>query len=263
MPIHPTALVSQDAQLDSECSIGPYCVIEGPVRIGSGTVTGPYVHILGDTEIGRDCRIHAGCVLGDLPQDRAYSGDVTYCRIGDGTVLREHVTVHRGTAAGSATIVGQRCLLMAGAHVGHNCCLGDEVTMANGAMLGGYVEVGPRAILSGNVGVHQFVRIGELAMIGGLAKITQDVVPYFMVDGAGTCVGVNRIGMRRAGRSAEDIADAILAYRQLCRTPGSLQSALLQLETSLSTPAGRGILQFMKTPSRRGFHLRESASAIP
>src|SRR5690606_7612861 len=150
MPIHPTAIVDPQAQIDPTAEIKAYSVIEGPVRIGPATVVEPFAHISGHTEIGARCRIYTHAVVGGLPQDRAFQGGESYCRIGDDTLIREGATVHRGTAAGSATIIGNRCLIMCNAHVGHNCVLGDDITMVNGSLLGGHVYVGDRAFLSGN-----------------------------------------------------------------------------------------------------------------
>ncbi len=255
MAIHPSAIIDPLAQIDSTATIGPYCVIGESVRIGARSTLGPFVQILGHTEIGDDCQIHSGTVVGDVPQDRTFSGGVSYCRIGHGTILREHVTVHRGTAPGSATVVGQRCFVMAGAHIGHNCQVHDDAVIVNGALLGGFVVVGCKATVSGNVGVHQFVRIGELAMIGGLTMVTQDVPPYFMLDNRGLCVGINRIGLRRAGLSREECEEAKGAYRVLCRMPGGLSQAIQKLETMVRTSTGRTILEFLSAPSKRGIHL--------
>ena len=255
MAIHSSAVVDPLARIDATATIGPYCVINGPVRIGPRTNVGPFVQILGHTEIGSDCQIHAGAIVGDVPQDRSFAGGVSYCRIGDGTVLREHVTVHRGSASESATNVGQQCLVMAGAHIGHNCQVQDGAIIVNGTLLGGYVEVGRKAMLSGNVGVHQFVRIGELAMIGGLTMVTQDVPPYFMLDNRGLCVGINRVGLRRSGLSPEECDEAKTAYRVLCRMPGSLSNAIHTLEATMRTSTGRCILEFLSAPSKRGIHL--------
>ena len=255
VPIHCSAIIDSTAQIDSTAIIGPYCVVNGPVRIGPRTTVGPFVQILGHTEIGSDCQIHAAAIVGDVPQDRSFTGNISYCRIGDGTILREHVTVHRGSAPESATNVGQRCLVMAGAHIGHNCQIHDEAIIVNGALLGGYVQVGRKAMLSGNVGVHQFVRIGELAMIGGLSMVTQDVPPYFMLDNRGLCVGINRVGLRRSGLNTEECEEAKTAYRILCRMPGSLSQAISKLEAIVRTSTGRNILEFVSAPSKRGLHL--------
>jgi UDP-N-acetylglucosamine acyltransferase len=252
MPIHSTAIVDPLAEIGADVVIGPYSVIEGRVCIGARTSIGPFVHILGNTQIGSDCHIHTGAVIGDVPQDRAFQGGVSFCRIGDGVVIREHATIHRGTAPDTVTTIGDRCLIMAGSHIGHNCTLGAEVTLVNGALLGGYVQVGCKAFISGNVGVHQFVRIGELAMVGVLSKVTQDVPPYLMFGGSGKCVGVNTVGMRRAGMGSCERLELTQAFRLLYRVPGSLPGNLERLEAIATTDAVRNLIQFLRSPSRRG-----------
>lgn len=252
MPIHSTAIVDALAEIGQDVSIGPYSIVEGRVRIGARTTIGPFVHVLGDTTIGEDCHIHSGAVIGDVPQDRAFRGGISYCRIGDGVVIREHATIHRGTAVDTVTTIGNRCLIMASSHVGHNCVLGDEVTLVNGALLGGYVQIGCKAFISGNVGVHQFVRVGELAMVGVLSKVTQDVPPYLMFGGSGRCVGVNSVGLRRAGMASDERLEISQAFRLLYRVPGSLPGNLERLEAIATTAAVRNLIQFLRCPSRRG-----------
>ncbi len=254
MSIHPTAVISADAEIAADAIIGPGCVIDGPVRVGSGTSIGPHCCLFGFTTLGTGCRIHAGAIIGDLPQDRAYSGGESYVKIGNDVILREYVTVHRGTKPGTITSIGDRSMIMAHAHVGHNCTVGNDVVLVNGSLLGGYVTVGDRAVISGNAAVHQFVRVGELAMIGGLAKITQDIPPYLMFDGHGLCVGLNLVGMRRAGIGPADRAEMKTAYRRLYRTAGSLSSGIADLDGQLTTPTGRRFLEFMQAPSKRGIH---------
>lgn len=256
MLIHATAVVSPEAIVDPTAEVGAYAVIDGPARIGARVVLGPHAAVLGHTVLGPGCRVHAGAVVGDLPQDRAFAGGVTYCRLGAETIVREHVTIHRGTAEGSSTELGEGCLVLAGAHVAHNCRLGDGVQIINGALLGGYVEVGSRAIISGNAAVHQFVRIGELALVGGLAKVTQDVPPFLMFDGPGRCVGVNVVGMRRAGCTAEEREEIKAAYKRLYRTGGSWGAAIEAVEAAAATAAGRSLAAFLRTPSRRGISAR-------
>ena len=252
MPIHPTAVIDPQADVHPSAEIGPYVVVEGPVRIGAGTVLRPHAHVTGHTEIGAGCRVFSGAVVGEVPQDRAFAGGVSFCRVGDETVIREGVTIHRGTDAGSATVVGRRGFLMANSHVGHNCHVGDDVVLANGALLAGHVHVGDRAFISGNSAVHQFVRVGDLVMVGGLTKITQDVPPFFMVDDRGTCVGVNVIGLQRAGFTPEERRDAKRAYALIYRAHLSLPHTIEQLAECAATQTCRRILEFLKAPSRRG-----------
>jgi len=199
MKIHPTAIIDPKAEIESTVEIGPYVVIEGPVTIKGGTRVMAHAYLTGWTEIGERNEIHPGAVLGDAPQDKAYNGAKTYLRIGDENIFREYVQVHRGTTAGSATVIGNRNFLMATSHVGHNCQLGDDVILANGALLAGYVEVGNNVFISGNCVVHQFVRIGDHALMRGLSGTSRDVPPYAIVDWQHTVRGVNVVGLKRAG----------------------------------------------------------------
>lgn len=252
MAIHSTAIVDSKAEIDPAAEIGPYVVIDGPVKVGAGTRVYPHAYLTGWTEIGKNCQIHPGTVVGGEPQDFAYDGSETYCRIGDETILREGVSVHRGTAPGSETVIGKRCFLMTNAHVGHNCIVADDVKMTTGAVLGGHCQVQANAFLGGYSGLHQFCRLGELVMLGGFAKIMKDIPPYFTVDVPGKCVGVNTIGMRRAGFSTEQREDVKNAFRVLYRSGKLFSDAVAALADAVTTEPGRKILEFVTTPSKRG-----------
>ncbi|MFO1022870.1 MAG: acyl-ACP--UDP-N-acetylglucosamine O-acyltransferase [Planctomycetales bacterium] len=254
--IHSTAIVHPTAEIQSSAEVGPFTVIEEHVSVGEGTYIGPHCQIRAQTRVGRNCRIHAGCILGDIPQDRAYQGQVSGCEIGEDSVLREYVTVHRGTKEGSLTRIGARCLIMAAAHVGHNCIVDEDVTLVNGVLLGGYVHIAAKAVLSGRVAVHQFVRVGRGAMIGVASTLVRDVVPYFMIDGPGWNVGINRVGLKRDDATAEEFADVWGAYRILCRERHSFPEALVRLADCLTTERGLSILDFLHRPSIRGIHLK-------
>ncbi|MGQ0637254.1 MAG: acyl-ACP--UDP-N-acetylglucosamine O-acyltransferase [Planctomycetaceae bacterium] len=259
MSIHPTAVIDPRATVDSTTTIGPHVVIDGPVRIGADCRIAASAVIMGNTVIEAGCRIHAHAVIGDLPQDRAYDGGESYCQVGAGCTIREGVTIHRGTGAGSATVIGRGCLLMTNCHIGHNCVLHDEVTIVSGVLLGGYVQVGARALISGGAAVHQFVRIGELAIISGLGKIVQDVPPFFMTDRDGAIVGENRVGLRRAGFSPMERDDIKLAHRIIYRSGMGRDEAIENLAGRISTAAGRRLLDFLSAGSKRGI----SREAIP
>ena len=252
MSIHPTAIIDSKAEVDSSAEIGPYVVIEGPVRIGPGVRLAPHVCVMGWTEIAANCVLHAGAAVGGVPQDVAFDGSESYCRIGQDTIIREHATIHRGTKPGTTTTIGRRCMLMAGAHVAHNCCLADEVVLANAALLAGYVEVGSRAFVSGGVVVHQYVRIGDCAMLQGNAQVGRDIPPYMTTDMFGYVAGINIVGLRRAGFSREEREDVKQAYRTLYRKFGIFSEAVSHLADSVQTDAGRRILEFVRGPSRRG-----------
>jgi UDP-N-acetylglucosamine acyltransferase len=202
MSIHPAACIDPKAELGVGVEIGPGAVIAAGARVGDGCVIGPNAVVYGGVTLGESCRVHAGAVIGDTPQDLAFKGEVaSFVRIGARNVLREGVTIHRGTKEGSETVMGDDCYLMANSHLAHNVTLGHRVILANGVLLAGYVEVGDGAFVSGNVVVHQFCRIGRLAMLGGLSAISKDVPPFCMTrsGGVNTIVGLNIVGLRRNG----------------------------------------------------------------
>jgi len=227
--IHPTAVIGPQVTLGQRVAVGPYTVIDGAVSLGDECQIGPHCHLTGHTTIGARTRIHHGAVIGDLPQDYDFKDTLSYTRIGSDCVLREYVTVHRGTKEASTTSIGDHCMLMAFVHVAHNCQIADRVVIVNNSLLAGYVEVGYRAILSGDIGVHQFVRIGAYAMLAGKTRLTRDVAPFcLMADDA--IYGPNTVGLRRAGFDSKTRT----AIRQIVKTyffSGLLhQAALEQIE---------------------------------
>jgi UDP-N-acetylglucosamine acyltransferase len=252
MSVHPTAIIDPLATIHATASVGPFAVISGPVHIGPACRIAASAIILGDTEIGAGCTIHSHAVIGDLPQDRAYDGAPSYCRVGENCIIREGVTVHRGTAADTGTVIGDDCMLMTNSHVGHNCEIGSGVTLVSGALLAGHVHVGSRATISGNAAIHQFVRVGELAMISGLAKVTQDVPPFFMTDREGAVVGENRVGLMRAGFTPVERQEIKTAFRIIYRCGMSHQAALDYLSGYVTSDAGHRLLAFCSEKSKRG-----------
>lgn len=252
MSIHPTAMIDSAAEIDPSADIGAYVTVQGPVKIGAGTRIYPYVFLTGATTIGRNCEIHSFASIGDTPQDRGFKNEISYCRIGDENVIREGVSIHRGTAAESSTTVGNRCMFMAYSHIAHNCIVSDDVTMANAALLAGHVRVGQRAFISAHVGVHQFVRIGELAMLGAITKVVMDVPPFFTTGRDGTCDAVNVIGLRRAGFPPAERNEIREAFRLLYRAGKPFRAAVAELATTVQTDAGRRLVKFLQEPSRRG-----------
>lgn len=258
MPLHSSAVVDPAAQIDVTTTVGPNAVIEGPVTIGPGCQIGPAVTILGHTTIGARCRIYSHAVIGDVPQDYKYHGEPTGCRIGDDCVIREGVTIHRATRLEQSTTVGDRCHLMSNCHIGHDCILQEDVTLQSGSLLGGHVQVGNRTTISANVGVHQFVRIGELAMIGSVAMIAQDVPPYLMTDTEGKIAGINAIGLKIAGVDL-DVGQEIKAlFKIVYRSGMPFQKALELAEEFAVSEYGRRFLQFFENGSARGFRKESS-----
>jgi UDP-N-acetylglucosamine acyltransferase len=251
VPVHPTALVDPRAEIDPSAEIGPYVVVDGPVRIGARTrvLTGAY--LTGHTELGADNVVHPGAVVGHEPQDLAYRGAETGLRIGDRNVLREHCEVHRGTAPGTWTEIGDDNYLMSQVHVGHNCRLGNGIIMATGATLGGHVVVGDRVFISGNCVVHQHCRIGRLAIMRGLSRASRDLPPFAIIDGTHTVRGVNRIGLRRAGFDRDRIRAITLAFRVLFHARTNLGAAMARVEAEVRSPEVDELLAFIRG-SRRG-----------
>jgi UDP-N-acetylglucosamine acyltransferase len=252
MSIHPTAAIDPRAEIAPDCDIGPYVVIDGPVKIQRGTRVMAHATLMGWTEIGEENEIHPGAALGDAPQDKAYSGAESYLKIGDRNVIREFAQLHRGTMPGSSTVVGDENYLMAGAHVGHNCRLGDHIVLANGALLAGHVEVGDCAFISGNCVVHQFVRVGELSLMRGLSGASRDVPPYSIVDWQHTVRGVNVVGLKRAGFDEPRIRRLKEAFRVLFRKGRNLSLAVREIEIKEDlAPEVLRLLEFIKS-SKRG-----------
>ena len=252
MTIHPTAVIDAKAGIDSEVEIGAYVVIEGPVKIKRGTRVMAQVYLTGWTEIGEHNEIHPGAILGDAPQDKAYKGEESYLTIGDHNIIREHVQIHRGTVAGSSTLVGDHNFFMACSHVGHNCRLGDQNILANNALLGGYVDIGNSVFISGNCVVHQFVRIGDYALMRGLSGTSRDVPPYALIDWQHTVRGVNVVGLKRAGFDERRIRDIRNAFRVLFQKGRNLSLAAKELEASgKANPDVLNLLEFIRS-SKRG-----------
>jgi UDP-N-acetylglucosamine acyltransferase len=249
--IHPTAIIHPDAKLDPTVKVGPYAVIDGQVTMGANCVVGPHVHLTGVTTIGAGNQFHTGCVIGDAPQDLKYKGEPTRVRIGDQNVFREHVTVHRSTKLDEETIIGSHNFLMAHSHVGHNSALGNHIIIANGAMLGGHATVADRAFISGNCMVHQFVRIGSLALMQGGSGISKDLPPFTIAKGNNGICGLNVIGMRRAGFSAEDRLQLKAAYKLLFRSGQKLRPALAEAQKKFTSPTVKTLLDFVAA-SKRG-----------
>lgn len=249
--IHPTAVIDPHAQLDPTVSVGPFAVIDPGVVIGAHCRIGPYVHLTGQTIVGAHNRFHAGCVIGDAPQDLKYRGDATGLRIGDHNVFREQVTVHRSNKSGEHTVVGSHNFFMVNSHVGHNARLGDHIVLANGALIGGHVTVDDRAFISGNCLVHQFVRVGRLALMQGGAAISQDLSPYTVARGDNGICGLNTVGLRRAGFTDDQRLELRRLYHLLFRSRRKLREALAAARTEFTSDSARVMLDFVAS-SKRG-----------
>jgi len=235
MAIHPTAVVSPGAEIEPSCEIGPYAVVGPRVKMGPRNVVGSHAVLDGDTTLGADNRVFPHAAVGTEPQDLKYRGERTRLVIGDKNVVREFATVHTGTVqGGGVTRVGSGCLLMATSHVAHDVQLGDRCIIANCAALAGHVTTEEGAIFGGLSAVQQFTRIGRLAYIGGLTGVNMDVAPYLMVSGArAEVVGINVVGLQRAGYAEEQIGRIKEAYRIVFRAKLPLSEALAQLKSEM------------------------------
>jgi UDP-N-acetylglucosamine acyltransferase len=221
------ARVHPDAQLADDVSVHMGAMIEAGVTVGAGTVIGPHAVLYTGTTVGEQVQVHAGAVLGGVPQDLKFRGGESGVSVGDRSVVREYATVHRCVEPGQITVVGADCLLMATSHVAHECVLGDRVIVANGVMMAGHITVGDGVFLSGNVVLHQFTSIGRLAMIGGGSAVRQDIVPFALADGhPARPIGLNTVGLERAGISDDAVSDLKRAFRQLFGSGSTLEDRL-------------------------------------
>src|SRR5262249_11683027 len=250
--IHPTAIVDRTAELGVDVEIGPYAIVEGGVRIGDRTRVLASAFLTGDADIGADCEIHVAAVVGHAPQIRRRAGPGGGLVVGARTVIREHVTVHRASQPRTDTVIGPDSFLMAGCHVAHDCRIGCGATIANGALLAGCVTVGDRVFISGNAVVHQYVRIGDLAMIGGMSRVSKDVPPFMLVAGDSKGCGVNVVGKRRANMSPQQRLAVRRAYTVLYRSGLSMTHAVERLQKLPPSPEVDALVAFA-SGSSRGF----------
>jgi UDP-N-acetylglucosamine acyltransferase len=250
--VHPSAVVGADVELGAGVEVGPFCLLDGRIRIGPRTRLLGHVTILGDTELGADNVLHPNAVIGDEPQDLTYSGAPRHVRIGDRNVFREGATVNRGCERGMVTVLGDDIFMMQNAHVAHDCRIGNGVIIAGGALLAGWCEVGERALVSGNCVVHQYTRIGRLALTRGGARMSRDIPPFCIVDGDHTLRAINLVGLRRAGFAPAAIAPLRRAFTALFGRRGNLKLAIERLESAgpLSAEVAE-MIEFIRA-SKRG-----------
>jgi UDP-N-acetylglucosamine acyltransferase len=234
--IHPTAVISPGAELGEDVKVGPYSVVGPDVTVGDRTQIGPQVVIDGVTTLGRDNVIVGQATIGAPPQDLSYGGEPTLCEVGDGNIVREFVTINRGTVKGGGlTHVGSDCLLMACSHVAHDCDLRDRIILANNVLLAGHVFVGENANISGGSAAHHFVTIGSFAYVGGMTRMVQDVPPFMILEGHPSRVrGVNKIGLARGGHASEPIEELELAFRRIYRSGNTRRQTLDALKAEFS-----------------------------
>lgn len=256
--IHPSAIISGNAQLGTGNTIGAFVVIEDDVSLGHNNTILSGAILKSGTRLENENKIHEHAVIGGLPQDLAFDPETpSFVRIGSKNSIREFVTIHRASQEGAETRLGNDNYLMTQVHIGHDCELENNVIIAPSSGLGGFVTVEDKAFISGGVMVHQFVHIGSLAMLGGNAKITQDVLPYMMVDGNPAHVsGLNKVGLRRAGFKVEDMKAVKKAYQLLFNKDSKLEQRINQL-SQLDHASAVHLSSFIQA-SKRGFHRDKS-----
>jgi UDP-N-acetylglucosamine acyltransferase len=253
LKIHPAALVDPGARIGADVEIGPFSTIGPEVVIGDNTIVQSHVVIEGEVVIGTGNFIGHGAVIGAPPQDLAFSPErKTRVEIGNENVIREYCTIHRGSADGSATIIGDKDFLMTGAHLGHNCAIGNNVIIANSCLLGGHVRVDDGAFLGGGGVFHQHMRIGRLALTQGASGFSKDIPPFLIAAEINYVFGVNVIGLRRAGFSGRDRDEIKAAFKLLYTSGLNISQALEKAATmELGAPA-REFFAFVAAAGKRG-----------
>jgi len=252
--IHATAIIDPKAELDSNVNVGPYAIIEKNVAIGSGTTVGSHVVIQPYVTIEQDCRIFQYAAIGAPPQSLKFKGEKTHVKIGRGSIVREFVTIHRGTEfGGGLTEVGEENFLMAYTHIAHDCITGRKVIFANNATLAGHIIVGDNATIGGLVAIHQFVRIGKYAYVGGKSAVVKDIPPYVIAAGDRAKLhGLNSVGLKRHGFSQETVSLLKKAYRIIFRIGITLNEAIERVKAEVEqVPEVVNLIDFIKS-SRRG-----------
>ena len=251
--IHESAVIDPGAHIGAGVKIGPFCHVQSEARIGDGCTLDSGVTVCRYTDLGEECHVHGGVVLGGTPQDLAFDIDmVSHLRVGRNCTIREGVTIHRGTGESTETVVGDDCFLMANSHVGHNSRIGNGVILVNGALIAGHAELGDNVIISGHSVVHQHCRVGRLAMIGGLSGVSKDLPPFFLVhaNGPNRVAAINAVGLRRAGFSQEDRKSVKQAFRMLYLEGRTVTDAVRSMREIDSDPV-RELCTFIEQ-SKRG-----------
>ena len=249
--IHPSSVIGDEVTLAANVEIGPFCFLTGKIRIAAGTRLISHVSIFGDSEIAEANVMHPNVVIGDEPQDIAYTGATRKVRIGNRNVFREGTTIHRGSEHGEVTIVGDDNFFMQNSHAAHDCRVGNSTIIAGGALLAGWVEVGDRALVSGNCVVHQYVRIGRLAMMRGLSRTSRDIPPFCIMDGTHTLRGINVVGLRRVGFKAAQIRALREVFLALFGKRQNLKLALERIASERMIPEVQEMIEFIRA-SKRG-----------
>lgn len=262
MSIHPTAIIEEGATLGTGVEVGPFSFIGHEAVLGEGTIVRSHVVIEGAVRLGRQNNIGHGCIIGGVPQDLGFALKTkSGIEIGDNNIIREYCTIHRGTAEGSSTLVGNGNFFMAGAHLGHNCQVGDNVIIANNCLLGGYVRIGDRAFLGGGSVFHQYVRVGRLVITQGNSGFGKDLPPFVVAAQINQVAGLNIVGLRRAGFSPAERDEVKRAFKLLYRSGLNTRQALEKSAEMEWTERGREFFDFVGQAGTRGISPYRSASA--
>ena len=249
--IHPTAIIHPGAQIGDGVIVGPYCVVEDGVVLGDGCWLQHHVTVCGPSIIGKNNRFHAYTSIGQQTQDLKYAGEPTFLEMGDNNTFREFCTVNRGTAVGAKTVVGSHNNFLAYAHIAHDCVVGSHCVFSNNGTLAGHVIVEDHVIIGGLTAVHQFCRIGRHAITGGCSKIVQDVMPFTIADGnPARARGVNHVGMKRSGRSDEQIAALRQAFKTLYRSKLNTTQAIEKMRAGDVTDDVAHFIAFVESTQR-------------
>ncbi len=247
--IHPTAIVSPEAELGEGVSVGPSAIIGPHVSVGDGCEIGAHAILEKYVRLGARCRVGPGSIIGGDPQDLKYKGEETWAEVGEDTIIREYVTINRGTTQSRVTRLGKGCLVMTYVHVAHDCHIGDGVILSNGVGLAGHITIGDKAIIGGMTGVHQFVRIGAHAFIGAAGRIRKDVPPFCKADD-GKIYGLNTIGLQRSGFTPDTISALQQAYRLFYRSSLNIRQALERAGELPKLPEVEAFVGFIEQSER-------------
>jgi len=250
--IHPLTDIHPDAKIAPSVEIGPFVTIDKDVEIGEGTKILSNVTIFEGARIGKNCLIFPGAVLSAIPQDMKFKGEKTFIEIGNNTIIRECVTIHRGTAAKGTTKVGDNCLIMAYSHLAHDCILGNNIIIGNATQLAGEIEIDDWAILAGGVLVHQFCKIGAHVMIQGGSRLPKDIPPYIIVGREpASYAGLNLVGLRRRGFTTQQIDTIHDTYRLIYQSGLNNSDAMNQVKANIpDSPERNNIISFIQSSSR-------------
>ena len=253
--LHPSALIDPAAKIGADCTIGPFCIVGADVVLGDGVELKSHVVIAGDTHIGDETVVFPFSVIGEIPQDKKFDGEKTQLRIGKRNRIREHVTINTGTQGGGGlTHVGDDCLLMAGCHVAHDAQIGNRVIIVNSTAVAGHCVIEDDVIIGGLCGVHQFVRIGQGAIIGALSMVTNDVVPHGLVMGPrGKLDGLNLVGLKRKGVGRADITALRAAFQMLKDGEGTFHDRAARLSEETDSAYVQQMVDFILGDTDRNF----------